>query len=432
LVLGAVLLSAAARAEEDPGMARGVRAELGDDRFFRLLTWHQVWARYNEHNPGSLVRGAPSERGVDLGVRRSRMLMHGQLSKQLLVVTHLGINNQSTVGGGFGAADTPKKPQLFLHDIWGEFRASGRFAVGAGLHYWNGISRLTSASTLNSMTLDAPVFNWPTIDKTDQFARQMGVYFKGILAERLEYRAALNQPFATTGAPAEGVADFSATARTPAIQGYFKLDLLDIEANTLPYYVGTYLGKKRVFNVGTGFYWHPRSMALLERGARREVDARVISVDTFLDAPLRWRGAAVTAYLALAWQDLGPRYLRSVGLLNPSSALAEGALSSVNGPGNAVPSIGTGFHGYLHVGLLLPAIQRTQLQPYVALRGASLEALGSPVSVPDVGVNWYVAGHHAKLTLNLRNRPVFSQQPSGKPAQSGRLREVTMQGQIFF
>ena len=58
--------------------------------------------------------------------------------------------------------------------------------MGAGLHYWNGVSRLSSQSTLNFMTLDAPIFNWTNIEATDQFARQFGIYAKGQL-DRLDY-----------------------------------------------------------------------------------------------------------------------------------------------------------------------------------------------------------------------------------------------------
>jgi hypothetical protein len=32
---------------------------------------------------------------------------------------------------------------------------------GGGLHYYMGLSRATMASTLNFLTIDAPIFNWP-------------------------------------------------------------------------------------------------------------------------------------------------------------------------------------------------------------------------------------------------------------------------------
>jgi hypothetical protein len=33
--------------------------------------------------------------------------------------------------------------------------------MGGGLHYYMGLSRATMASTLNFLTIDAPIFNWP-------------------------------------------------------------------------------------------------------------------------------------------------------------------------------------------------------------------------------------------------------------------------------
>jgi ABC-type taurine transport system ATPase subunit len=52
--------------------------------------------------------------------------------------------------------------------------------MGGGLHYYMGLSRATMASTLNFLTIDAPIFNWPLIENSDQFARQMGLFERKI------------------------------------------------------------------------------------------------------------------------------------------------------------------------------------------------------------------------------------------------------------
>jgi hypothetical protein len=433
VVLG---LGAEARAEYDPDLDKGVKLDLTKDgsRYLRILTWHQFWLRFNQHNPGSLVHGGAPDESFDIGIRRSRVLLHGQLLKDLSVVTHIGINNQSTVGGGFGAGDTPKKPQIFIHDAWGEYRIAGDWiSVGVGLHYWNGVSRLASASTINSMPIDSPIHNWPTIDKSDQFARQLGVYVKGKLWQRFEYRAAVNHPFATTGEPKEGVADYNPGVNMPAAQGYFKFDFLESESNQLPYYVGTYLGKKKVLNLGAGFYWHPDSMAWLDRGQKREVDTTLFGVDTFFDLPTGWKGTAVTAYAGLVYHDFGPNYVRNIGLLNPATGIVAGEPASFNGPGNAVPTVGTGMTFYSHLGFLLPDMGRAgRLQPYGTIRHSVFQGLSDPVVVPEAGMNWFIAGHHAKLTLHYRSRPVFMAEPPGKPGMQSRKSELTMQAQVFF
>ena len=58
--------------------------------------------------------------------------------------------------------------------------SQGNLHVGGGLHYWNGVSRLSSNSTLNFYDNGMRLFfNWFNIEVTDQFARQFGVYAKG-------------------------------------------------------------------------------------------------------------------------------------------------------------------------------------------------------------------------------------------------------------
>lgn len=69
---------------------------------------------------------------------------------------------------------------------------------------------------------------------------------------------------------------------------------------------------------------------------------------------------------------------------------------------------------------------------YVAVRWSQLEALGGPVVVPEAGVNWMIAGQHAKVTLHYRSRPVFEAQTYGKPVEKDRKSEVTLQLQLMY
>jgi len=136
-------------------------------------------------------------------------------------------------------------------------------SIGAGLHYWHGISRMTSASTLNFLAVDAPIFNWPLIENSDQFARLFGIYAKGKIG-KFEYRMNWNKPFATNIAPAEGVAVDNNGLSKMSYGGYFEYQFLDQEANLLPFKVGTYVGTKRVFNIGAGFYHQPEGTQSLK------------------------------------------------------------------------------------------------------------------------------------------------------------------------
>ena len=112
-----------------------------------------------------------------------------------------------------------------------------------------------------------------------------------------------------------------------------------------------------------------------------------------------------------------------------------------------MPLIGTGHSYYTQVGLLLPKKllgPKARLQPYVAYLRNSLQGLHDAdgnrkeVNVYDAGLNLLLDGHNAKITLNYRPRPDFSDQ-AFLPANNGAATvngvsyrpEVTMQFQLY-
>jgi hypothetical protein len=139
------------------GRAKKIQVSLNDDGtlYLRFAMWLQVWARAIENNPGTTVLGKQEHWFGDVGLRRARFLMFGKIAPRTFLLMHIGINNQTfrRDGGGF-------KQQLFFHDAWVEFEAEkkGHLSIGAGLLYWNGISRMTNASTITFMSLDSPIF----------------------------------------------------------------------------------------------------------------------------------------------------------------------------------------------------------------------------------------------------------------------------------
>lgn len=418
-------------------LSDGAKIKLSADgkAFIRFMTWHQFWGRYTEMNPGSVVREVEHGSTLDFGLRRSRALIYAKPTDDLTIVFHFGINNQSTVAGGYGAGtDGPKKPQMFIHDAYGEHRVIGDYLFfGAGLHYWNGISRMTSASTITFLAFDSPIIHWPTIDKHDQFARQMGAYVKGELGPA-HYRIALNQPFVTPSLPAVDKADLSSDVRTMALQGYLNVDLLEKESHALPYFTGTYIGKKKVFNLGAGWYWQKDGAVWLEGTERKFGKVLLGGLDAFLDLPFDGGKHALTAYASFLHYDFGPNYIRNVGIMNPSTGLFPGSTASFNGAGNAAPIIGTGNVVYGQAGYLLPFDlgNAGKLQPYAAITWAKYEALADAVTIPEAGLNWFVDGHNAKLTLHYKSRPVFVPVTGGKPKLDTHKSEVILQGQVFF
>lgn len=425
-------------------------------KYVRFIMWHQFWMTATQNNPdtrdvqGKLVDGSENSDkawSTDIALRRSRFLAYAQISPRAMILTHWGINNQSFIGGATApngpngtatASNQGKKPQLFIHDAWTEFEVKkDKLYLGAGLLYWNGISRLTSHSTLNFMTLDAPIFNWPTIETTDQFARQFGIYAKGQLG-RLDYRLSLNKPFASGSTPLavakNGVA-VNVLNENWATAGYVNWMFWDKESNKLPFYVGSYLGAKKVLNVGVGFYNHPGA-SLYKTSENRDSVYQAntaIGADVFLDMPInKAKGTALSVLATYYDYDFGTNYIRNVGILNLHSSSS--TTNSWAGAGNAQPTIGTGKIFYLQAGYQLPKLKNgTAFMPYVTVTNKNFERLADPSTQYGLGLNYFVTGHHAKITLEYQNRPIYKLNAANNNAieRTGYKGEIILQTHIF-
>lgn len=453
-----------AQGSEAYGTGLKIKLDSTGKKYVRFIMWNQIWTRYTQNNPGSQVNGENAATTFDIGARRLRFLAYAQITPRYLVLTHFGINNQTfATGGASGASGTGpygagKKPQLFFHDAWNEYAVipavhpkTGKtnkynLYVGAGLHYWWGLSRMTSGSTLNFLTIDAPIINWPLVELSDQFVRQYGLYAKGRLG-KLNYSVHLNKPFATN----QNVATPSIHLKTPtavenngdskpALGGYFDYQFFDQESNILPFRVGTYLGTKKVLNVGGGFYHNKdgtRSKSILPAGGVNKHDITLLSADVFADLPVgaKHKKMAVTAYSVLYKYDFGPNYVRSVGIMNPASGFdpaVEAAMRTINGPGNGRMFVGTGNMWYTQAGFLLPKgkSEKMRIQPFAAYTYKNFEALDQAGHYFDAGANFYLDGHHAKITPQYSTRPIYYQQ-NGKSTIRGSRGEFLLQFQIY-
>jgi hypothetical protein len=52
--------------------------------------------------------------------------------------------------------------------------------------------------------------------------------------------------------------------------------------------------------------------------------------------------------------------------------------------------------------------------------------------VYDVGVNWLIKGHNAKLSLDLQLRPTYTPQGADLIRNSGMRQQLALQYQVFF
>jgi hypothetical protein len=434
LIVALLLLSLQVFAQGAPDYGNGMKFNLNEEgsKYMRFIAWNQIWVRSSQMNPGTMIGSEPATTGTDIGNRRLRFLAYSQLSKRYMIVTHFGINNQTfTNGGAAGTSGTGgygagKKPGLFFHDAWNEYAVvlpakdkKFSLSLGGGLHYYMGLSRATMASTLNFLTVDAPIFNWPLIENSDQFARQMGLFAKGKYG-KFEYRLSYNKPFATNLVPANvtSVANAVAVDNSGITKwskaGYFEYQFLDQESNLLPYKVGSYLGTKKVFNVGAGFYHAPDATKSSVNSSIRKHDISLFAADVFLDLPFgkKENKMAVTAYSVFYDYDFGPNYLRNVGIMN-IGAVDAGFTGSkaLAGPGNAQATIGTGNIWYTQAGIMLPSKvdkPKVRVQPFGAFTYKNFDALDKSSTQFDLGTNFFLDGQHAKITAQYSTRPVYS------------------------
>lgn len=419
----------------------GLKIYLSDDstRYIKATGLAQIWARYNSSNPGSAIYGTPKKETFDVGLRRVRFQVMSQVTSKVFFYTQFGINSVNSLSA--------RKTGLFFHDVTGEYNIYKNYiTIGGGLSGWNGTSRFSSSSVASILGMDLPVVQEPTNDVTDQFVRKLGIYAKGKIGG-LDYRFSVSNPFPVQNSlspvaalPDSGVintAYYSFKAPKLQYQGYVMWQFWDKESNQVPYMIGSYLGKKRVLNVGAGFAYQEDAMNY--RKADQSVAYKPLQqfgIDVFYDAYInKQKQNAITAYASFLNYDFGPNYVRNAGAMNPANGTV--GIASFNGAGNAFPLIGTGQVVYAQAGYLFRKdLLKTAgtLQPYASAIYANYQKLNDPVMVYDIGINWIMSGNNSKLSLDYQSRPVFNTDASGNvnESKSARRGQLVLQYQIAF
>ena len=417
-------------------------------RYFQATFLNQTWLRYDQSNNGTAVMGKTANETFDIGLRRTRIQLFGQITPRVFLYFQFGQNNFNYA---FNANNGNRKLAAFFHDAVGEFKVTNNNALklGGGLTITNGLSRFSQPSIGTIMTLDVPVFAQATVDQTDEFSRKLSVYARGQIW-KFDYRFALSDPFPITSSgstPAKfGTSStFAQTGHTKQYQGYFTYNFFEMEGHTTPYMTGTYLGAKKVWNLGAGFIYQNNAMWHRKAGSSAtdtiQFTPMVLwSVESFLDMPVKKeRGDAVSAYIGYFNYNFGPNYLRYNGIMNPATGFtSEGAKSALasNAYGNAFPMFGTGQVVYSQLGYLLPkrllGEKGGQLMPYASYMYAGFDKLANqPMQVWDIGLNWLIKGHKAKVSLDYQNRSTFSLDAGGSIQTGPRKGCLIMQYQVF-
>lgn len=392
----------------------------------------QTWARYSEFNPGTTIDGTPKSDYGDIGIRRWRIQVFGQLTNRVYFYTQFGQNNFSFL--------QPRHTGAFLHDAITELRIVKQVQIGGGLTAWGGASRFSSPAVANIMGLDAPIYQQATNGINDQFSRKLSLYLKGEIS-RLNYRIALSRPMSVKNStvaipPINANSNFNTEAPRAQTSGYLFWQFFDKETTPNPYMAGTYLGKKKVLNIGLGWVhqnqamWHTTDLGDTSRTA-----LLLLGADVFLDLPVGKKGAVLNAYVAYNNFNYGKNYLRMLNGMNPANGV--NSLGTINGPGVNYPMMGTGNILFAQAGYKfkddLFAKDNGTLMPYVEVQYSQFQALKDPSVMAEVGINWLIHGTHgAKLSLGLQNRPVFENNSLGQAIQTMRKNMLVLQYQIAF
>lgn len=417
----------------------GIRYSFGEEgkSFIKFGIGSQFWARKIWNNPGSVnVQGDTVGQTFDVALRRMRFSVTGHFARYFTLYTQFGVNNQSFTSGGAYSPTGPdnKKPGMFIHDFWVKFHLlPNKLNVGIGLNAYNGVSRLTNVSYKYNFMLDNPTFNFPNIEHTDQIGRQMGFFANGSIA-RLNYRIAYAKPFVYADTqrdnPPVGRA-VEAENDNMAVKGYAYWQFGDTESGLTPFMRMTYLGSRRIFNIGAGFDYHPGStISINATGEEQRHNRLALGADMFMELPTENAGA-FNMYLVGYHYDYGPNFLRSSGSMNISRGGLLNGEPLLQGGGHRQFILGTGNIVYASFGYLLRQkffSKRGRLQPFYAYTYKDFEGMGTTTMQHDFGLNYLLHGQNIKFSLQYSSRPIY-QGSIGANAQG---RVVDTKGLIIF
>ncbi len=435
------LFTSLAIAQDKPKEIEEMRLKLNEDgsHYLKATFLNQVWLRFNDSNEGSLVMNDRTLHTFDIGLRRTRFQMFGQITDHVFIYFQFGQNNFNYLSQNAGN----RKFQAFFHDALGEYRfknGSEKLILGGGLTITNGLSRFSQPAISSIMTMDVPVFAQATVDQTDEFSRKLSVYARGQLG-KFDYRVVLSDPFPiTTNGQLLPVlstnSTFAQEGHYKQYQGFFMWNFFDKESHITPYMTGTYLGKKKIFNLEAGFISQKNATETTPDGGvtKKFHTMNLLSIAAFYDAPINTeKGTALNAYVGFFDLNYGPGYLRYNGIMNTANGLQPGY--PAGSQGNAFPMFGTGQVIYSQVGYLLKkdflGDGNGTLMPYASIMSAKYDRLKDQMNVYTIGLNWLMKGHTSKLTLDYQVRPTYAQQGTDLVKNSNRGQAV-LQYQIFF
>jgi hypothetical protein len=356
-------------------------------------------------NPGTYdPYGNKKTQDFDIGIRRNRTGFYLHLFDRIITMSQLGISAQTF--------SSPRKPEIFFLDLVTEYALIKKnLYLGYGLNSYNGVARLSNVGAPQFLYADVPSFAYPLVGNSDQSGRQLGIYARGLIGD-LDYRISYAKPFiALPDEYMEGITHTGIYSdESNAWKAYFSWQFLDNEEQIFPWKYMNYLGEKRIFNLGGGFYYQPNAIRSAGglNGAEEQYDMLLTGLDAFVEWPTR-RNASITAYLVWYNYDFGPNFIQRGGLMNTGFTHPVNDDIHMQGAGNSEWTYGTGNILHFEGGYLLPSFTRikNQIQLYGGYTLKDFEALGCDLHQFDLGINYLIYKNHVKCGLQFSTRPIY-------------------------
>jgi len=387
-------------------LKNGIKFNFTEDgkNFTKIGIGAQIWARYIDLNPGTIgADGKPLSNDFDVSLRRTTFSFLTKFDR-FTFFSMIGVSSQTNTKsiGKYNASG--KNAEFFLYDVWGSYKILPKhLTMGMGLNMYNGLSRYSSATSSGALSADVPSIATTGVITNYQSARQLGIFATGKFG-KFDYRISLAKPFIANTLKSDTIIGraYETKNNNLGIKGYFTYQFWDQESNEMPFTKSTYIGTKKVLNLGFGFDYNPESTATVDdRGNVTKIyDKKHFAVDLFMDLPLA-NNAALTFYTAAFKFNYGPNYLLSYGTMNTFTI---GGIDE--------PQHGTGSAYNTQIGYLIPNKNKdaVRIQPYYTFTCKDFDALNSKALHHNIGSNFYFAGHKAKFGLEYQIRPVFKDQ----------------------
>jgi hypothetical protein len=362
-----------------PGLANAQAViKVSDTVNFRLGIVLQAW--FDEQQLSNTTGGTAGWQ-QNIFLRRARFIVGGQLAKD---VTFFFMTDNPNLGKAVGATAKAPGTGFIIQDAFLEWKPANEFILDAGLILIP-LCRNCLQSAAALLSLDYGTWSFQNSAATQSsVGRDTGLQSKGYLAgDHFEYRLGIFQGFRQAG---------SRNAFRAA--GRVQYNVFDVEKG--PFYIGTYLGKKKILAIGGGF--------------DSQSDYMAYAGDVFFDWPVG-KGDGVTIQADYIHYDGGKTFT------TPATATSFGAAT------NALLKQNDFFAeaGYYCSKLKLMPFGRYESQNY---DNAANKVLNK--TFYQFGLTWYPYGH------NFNIKGAFTRKDFPNDPKTFTTNEFTVQLQAFY